>query len=143
MKRLLVLAALLTAPAAWAGNLDISHAWIRLIPGGGPSAAYLTLSNRGDAPVALVGAECAAYGKVMLHRSTESGGTSRMEHVDRLSVPPGGTRKLAPGGYHLMLMQPKDPPQVGDELAVTLHFADGTTLSVPFSVQPAYSQGPQ
>lgn len=143
MRKLLLLAALLAAGPALAGDIEVRDAWVRLIPGGGPSAAYLTLHNRGDEPAVLVGADCPAFGKVMLHRSVESGGTSRMEHVDRLAVPPGATRRLAPGGYHLMLMEPRDPPAVGGELTITLRLADGRALEVPFTVEPPYSQGPQ
>jgi len=143
MRKLLLLVALLATAPALAADVEVSGAWVRLIPGGGPSAGYLTLTNRGERPVALVDAECAAYGMVMIHRSVESGGTSRMEHVDRLTVAPGQSRELAPGGYHLMLMKPQDPPEVGDKLAITLRFADGQSLEVPFTVEPPYGQGPQ
>ena len=143
MRKLLVIAGLLATLPAAAAEVAVSGAWIRLIPGGGPSAGYATLANRGSEPAVLVGAECAAYAKVMLHKSVESGGTSRMEHVGRLTVPPGDTRALAPGGYHLMLMKPEAPPEVGQKLEVTLRFADGTTRVVAFAVEPPYSQGPQ
>jgi len=143
MRKLLILAALLAAGPAFGGNVEVTGAWIRLVPGGGPSAGYLTLHNRGSGPVELVGAECAAYSKVMLHRSVEKGGTSRMEHVDGITVPPGGDRELAPGGYHLMLMKPQDPLEVGQEVGVTLRFADGLSMEIPFKVRPPYAQGPE
>ena len=143
MRTLLFAAALVLAPTAAAAEIAVTGAWVRLIPGGGPSAGYATIENRGSEPIALVGADCDAYGKVMLHRSVESGGTSRMEHVARLTVPPGKTERLAPGGHHLMLMAPEDPPKVGQKLAITLRFTDGTTREVAFAVKPPYSQGPQ
>jgi len=143
MRTLLLAAALALAPGTAAAEIAVTGAWVRLIPGGGPSAGYATIENRGSQPVALVGAACDAYGKVMLHRSVESGGTSRMEHVARVTVPPGESRHLAPGGHHLMLMEPEDPPKVGQELAITLRFADGTTTQAAFAVKPPYSQGPQ
>jgi hypothetical protein len=143
MRKLLLIAALAIAGHAHGADVEARDAWIRLIPGGGPSAGYLTLHNRGGTPATLVGADCAAYGMVMLHRSVESGGTSRMHHVEGVRVAPGKPRALAPGGYHLMLMKPKDPPEVGEELEITLRFADDTRVTVPFAVKPPYYQGPK
>lgn len=139
----MLLAALLIPGAALAAPVAIHDAWVRLVPGEGPSAGYLTLENRGDEPVELVAAESPRYGQIMLHESVESGGTSRMAHVEGIAIAPGESRRLAPGGHHLMLMEPQDPPEVGDSITLTLRFADGATMEAPFTVEPPYSQGPQ
>ncbi|MEP7112014.1 MAG: copper chaperone PCu(A)C [Ilumatobacteraceae bacterium] len=45
-----------------------------------------------------------------------------MRPVDRIIVPAGGTVALAPGGYHIMLMDLVQPLAVGSTMDVTLSF---------------------
>ena len=143
MRMVLLLAALLATGPTLAESVAVHDAWVRLIPGDGPSAGYGTLENRGSEPVELVAAESPRYGTISLHESVESGGTSRMAHVQGITVAPGEKRRLAPGGLHLMLMDPQDPPAIGGSMPITLRFADGATVKAAFTVEPPYSQGPQ
>jgi len=131
---ILVAAALLAASAA-ASELGIASPWIRLLPGGAPAGGYFTLRNGAQRPVELVGVSSTAYGSVMMHRTTEAGGMARMQPVDRIEVPAGGEVAFAPGGYHLMLMQPARNIAVGDRIPVTLEFADGRRLTREFDVR--------
>jgi len=62
---------------------------------------------------------------------------SRMTMVDALAIPAHGTQVLAPGGYHLMLMDAKQPVRPGDTVRITLKFDDGSTLPVDFIARPA------
>lgn len=141
MKRCAVLfAGLLVAGLAHAGattHVTASHAWIRVLPGALPASAYVVLRNDGAAPVALTGADTPAYGEAMLHESSSAGGMSRMRMVAALPIPAHGTQALAPGGYHLMLMDARHPVQPGDTVHVTLKFGDGSTLPVDFLARPA------
>jgi len=139
MARLISRLALFAAAAAlclpaFAGGAAVSDPWLRYIPGGAPSAGYFTLSNNGDRPLSLVGAECADFGMVMMHRTIERGGISTMRPVHEVTVAPGKTVSFAPGGYHLMLMRPKHPLRPGGRLPVMLRFADGSSLPVEFLV---------
>ena len=54
------------------------------------------------------------------------------ELVDGLALPAGETVSLAPGGYHVMLVDLAEPLAAGDEFDVTLDFAtaDDMTFSV-------------
>jgi len=117
------------------GAAQASDAWLRYIPGGAPAAGYFTLTNRGDKPLSLVGAESADFGMVLIHRTIERGGMSTMRPVHELAVAPGKSVEFAPGGYHLMLMRPKHPLRPGGRLPVTLRFADGSSLAVDFVVK--------
>jgi copper(I)-binding protein len=134
---LLVLAGTGSAHAAQADSVRVGHAWIRLLPGELPAGAYAVLQNAGDVPVALTGASSAAYGHVMLHRSTTEGGMARMAMVGQLDIPAHGQVTLAPGGYHLMLMHARRTLKPGDTVKVTLQFADGSRLDVDFLARPA------
>ena len=137
---LFALLALGLASAAHAGAADqvgATHAWIRVLPGALPAGGYVTLQNRGDAPVALTGARSTVYGEVMLHHSSTEGGMSRMAMVDSLPISAHGSVVLGPGGYHLMLMKPAAPVVPGDQVKLVLQFGDGSSLPVVFSARPA------
>jgi copper(I)-binding protein len=136
----LLLAGLLLAGNAYAADADhvrASHAWIRVLPGNLPAAGYVTLQNSGDHPVALRGASSTTYADVMLHQSSSTGGMNRMAMVNELAVPAHAEVKLAPGGYHLMLMQAVAPVKPGDKVRLTLTFSDGSTLPADFIARPA------
>ena len=50
-------------------------------------------------------------------------GVMTMRPLDKgLAIEPGKTVKLAPGGYHLMLMDLKNPLKQGDKVPLTLEF---------------------
>jgi len=131
---ILVAAAVLTASAA-AAELEIANPWIRYLPGGAPAGGYFSLRNRTQQPVELMGASSPAYGRVMMHRTTEAGGIARMQPVDRIAVPARGEVVFAPGGYHLMLAQPTRGVAVGDRIPVTLELSDGRRLTSEFDVR--------
>ncbi len=128
------LAAAMPAQASEPG-LGVSDAWMRLVVPSRPAAGYFTLSNTGRKDRILVGATSPACTSLMLHRSLHEGGQERMEMVDRLSVPAGGTVKFAPGSYHLMCMSPSAEVVSGRSVPVTLHFSDSGTLTVRFAVR--------
>ena len=115
----------------------MSDAWIRALPAHLPAAGYFTLKNLGTAEVSLTGAETPACGMLMLHKSTESGGMGSMEDVASVALAPGGTVKFAPGGYHLMCMDPTGAIKPGGTVAVTLKFSDGGSTTSNFAVRNA------
>ena len=140
MPRSLLLVALLIpglGSATEAQHVKASDAWIRLLPASLPAGGFVTLNNDGDQAVTLHSASSAAYGSVMLHKSSTDGGMGRMEMVDSLVVPAHGKAELSPGGYHLMMMNAPKPLAVGDKVVVTLVFGDGSSSQVGFVVRPA------
>jgi periplasmic copper chaperone A len=143
MKRrmlLLLLMALLPlhARAAQADQIKASHAWIRLLPANLPAGGYVTLDNQGASAATLVSAQSTTYASVMLHQSTtDQTGNNTMHMLDRLVIPAHAQVALAPAGYHLMLQQGAHALKPGDTIDVTLNFADGSHLQVPFLIRPA------
>lgn len=123
--------------ATEAQHVKISGAWIRLLPANLPAGGFVTLQNDSDQTVTLRSASSAAYGSVMLHKSSTEGGMGRMEMVDSLAVPAHGKAELSPGGYHLMMMNAPKPLAVGDKVVVTLVFGDGSSSQVGFVVRAA------
>ena len=129
--------AMSAASATSAQQIRVSHAWLRILPGALPAGGYATLHNDGDQPAALTGARSAVYAQVMLHESSTAGGTNRMHMAEAMSVPARGSAALTPGGFHLMLEQPRQAVKPGDVVRLTLTFADGSTRDVDFSARPA------
>ncbi len=97
-----------------------------------PAAGYFTLVNPAPTPLVLTGATSPSCASIMLHMSAERGGLSTMTMTPSVAVPPGGTLRFAPGGHHLMCLSPSATP--GGTATVTLDFADGEHVAVPFRV---------
>jgi copper(I)-binding protein len=118
-------------------GLSVEDPWMRALPNHLPAAGYFRIDNTGKTPAVLVGAASPACGHLMLHRTVTEGGTGRMEMVDRVEVPAGGSLSFAPGGYHLMCMMPTAAVTPGHRVPVTLTFDGGSTLDVQFDVRNA------
>ena len=72
---------------------------------------------------------------VELHRSVIANGVSTMRPAGDQVIPAGGMLRIAPGGLHLMLMQPKRELKIGDTVRFRLRFADGSALDVEAKVR--------
>jgi len=62
-------------------------------------------------------------------------GAMTMREVDGVDVPAGGTVELAPGGFHVMLLDLVAPLEAGDSFPIELTFASGATQSVTAEVR--------
>ncbi len=124
-------------------SVQASDAWIRWLPANIPSGAYLTLTNSGRTPEVLVGASSPDFGAVSFHQTRTMNGSTEMSAVDRLTVAAQGSLRFAPGGYHIMLMQPTRTLQPGDRVPITLRFADASSLLVSFEVRSAGAAAPE
>jgi periplasmic copper chaperone A len=123
--------------APMAAGIQVKDAWIRWLPANVPSAGYMTVINTGTVAGVLVSAASPDFGQVSFHESLTKNGMSEMVAVSTLTVKPRSNLRFSPGGYHMMLMQPKRPLQPGDRVLITLQFADGQSLEVPFEVRGA------
>lgn len=138
MKRWFEIAFLLfmTLPAAaQPASLVVSDGWFRSLPGKLPAAGYFNVRSNSSTAVAITGAEAQGCAALMLHQSTDTGGMSRMAMVGSVVVPPGGTVKFAPGGYHLMCTSPT--LKIGGRVPVTLHLSNGGSIVTAFQVRGA------
>jgi len=126
--------------AAAGEGLTIANPWMRFIIAARPAAGYFTLNNGTDKAVSLTAAASPACGKIMLHHSVQQNGQDMMVMVKSISVPAHGELKFAPGGYHLMCMQPAKTMKPGTTVPVTLSFADGSAMKADFPVRGMNSQ---
>ena len=127
-----------------AGDLVITQAWSRATPGGAKIAGgFLTIENKGAAPDRLVSGSADIVGKVEIHEMAMNNGVMTMRPLDKgLAIEPGKTVKLAPGGYHLMLMDLKQPLKQGDKVPLTLDFEKAGKVALSLDVQGVGAQGP-
>ena len=125
--------------ASTAPGIVVSDAWVRATEGTvDPSmtGAFMVLSNQGDAEAELVGAGADVARMVQLHEMVMDGDKMMMQEVPGgIPIPAGGEQQLKPGGYHVMLMGLTRQLKVGDQVTVTLTFADGTTQQVTAPVK--------
>jgi copper(I)-binding protein len=127
-----------------AGDLVIMQAWSRATPGGAKvGGGYLTIENKGSTPDRLIGGSAEVAGKVQIHEMAMNNGVMTMRPLDKgLVIEPGKTVRLAPGGYHLMLLELKGPLKQGDKVPLTLEFEKAGKVSLSLDVQGVGAQGP-
>jgi copper(I)-binding protein len=127
-----------------AGDLVITQAWSRATPGGAKiGGGYLTIENKGPVADRLIGGSGDVAGKVEVHEMAMNNGVMTMRPLDKgLTIEPGKTVKLAPGGYHLMLFDLKSPLKQGDKVPLTLEFEKAGKVKLSLDVQGVGAQGP-
>jgi hypothetical protein len=124
------------APAQ-AAPFEVTDGWFRALPGKLPAGGYFTAFNGTGRELAIVGASSDACGMLMLHQSTNKGGMSGMDMLDRVIVPAGGTVHFAPGGYHLMCENPTPKMKIGGRVGVLLKLSNGDAIAAGFDVRNA------
>ena len=135
IRAIAVAVVLFCATSATAQDMSISKAYIPLTPlGVRAHAAYLTLSTTGGKNRSLIGVAAQGYGTAHLHQSKEMNGVAAMSALHQLEIAAGHTVVLAPGGLHIMLMQPATPKVVGASVLLTLHFANGKSITTQATV---------
>jgi copper(I)-binding protein len=126
MSRTLLLLTLLLPASAFA-DLDISDARIKNLPPTVPvRAGYMTIHNPEPVAVTIVSVRSDAFASVEIHQSLMKDGMMHMQPVGALTIGAGASLQLAPGGLHLMMMQPVEPTHPGDEIEIFLQLDNGT-----------------
>lgn len=115
-------------------TIEISEAWVRLQPPSSPmTAAYMKIENIGASADALISASCDCAKAVELHVMSEKDGMMSMRRVERFDIAAGATKKLEPGGAHLMIMGLTKPLSTEKAIRFELVFegAGKREISVP------------
>lgn len=133
----IVLSATAHAADVVKGDLVISGAWSRATPAGAPvGGGYLTITNKGTSAERLVSFATDLAGQPEIHEMKEESGVMKMRPLKAgLAIPPGATVKLAPGGYHLMLLKLKKPLVAGERFKATLVFEKAGPVEVEFEIR--------
>ena len=124
-------------------SVVVEKAWARATPGESRTGGvFMTLVEKGTAPDKLVRAATPLAGKVELHTSTTEDGIMKMRPVTAITVEPGKPTELKPGGYHVMLMDLKQPLKEGDSFPLTLSFEKAGEVAVTVKVEKAGAMTP-
>ncbi|MFT4074745.1 MAG: copper chaperone PCu(A)C [Asticcacaulis sp.] len=128
-----------------AQSLNLTDYAMRAALGNNPNtAAYVTITNKGNTDDRLISASCNCATTTTLHTMTMNGSTMEMaEAKDGFVIRSGDTLVFAPGGNHIMLENLTQRPKAGDTVDVTLVFekAGPITLSMPVSNTPLAKAG--
>jgi copper(I)-binding protein len=121
MKKLLSLLLMAALPAL--AQVTVGEPWVRAtVAAQKATGAFMTLTS--VQPVKLVGVSSPAAGAVEVHEMKMVDDMMKMRQMQSLDLPAGQPVKLAPGGYHLMLLELKQPLKDGDKVPLTLEFED-------------------
>jgi len=124
------------AGSAYAQSVKVTEAWIRgTVQGQNATGAFMELTSKSNAR--LVNASSPAAKTVEVHNMKVEGGVMKMYPVDGVDLPAGKTVKLAPGGYHVMLMGLNTPLQAGRSIPLKLTFelADKKRETIELNVE--------
>ncbi len=106
-----------TAPASQSQPLPrVEGAWVRsAVPGQHATGAFMKITA--PRPMQLVGVATPVAGVAEVHEMKMEGDVMKMRAVPALDLPAGRAVELKPGGYHLMLMELKQPLEAGSTRA--------------------------
>ena len=140
VKRLVVVMLLVTPFTALA-ELSIQQGYVRGLPPGQPTtAAFMRLVNTGDKDIVVTGAASSDARTAEIHSHKHHHGMMSMEKVDQVVVPANGEFVLAPGQYHLMLINLTAPLREGDQVQIRLLNGDAELTSAILPVRSVLNE---
>lgn len=132
LKCLLSLSLMTVSAALYAQDIysqdmvNIKDAWVRAsAPGQNVGAAYMTLLSTKN--VSLIRVESNVTKSVEIHSMSMQNGVMKMRMLEKLVLGANKPYKLAPGGFHLMLFDLKQPLAEGQQVEFELTFKSGNT----------------
>ncbi len=120
VSRIAITATLLVAGAAHA-QVTVQDAWVRAtVPQQKATGAFMRLTAAQDAR--LVSASSPVAGVTEVHEMKLVDNVMKMRPLPALDLPAGQAVELKPGGYHIMLLDLKQPVAQGSTVPLTLVF---------------------
>lgn len=114
----------------------VEQGWIRAAPPkAGVLAGYARLLEPCGRMAVVVAVQSDAFAGVQMHETRVDKGVSTMRELTRAVVPARGALSFAPGGNHLMLMQPRRALPVGAHVRIAFMLADGRRVAGDFVVR--------
>jgi hypothetical protein len=92
------------------------------LPGQTAGVAYFSLTNSAATAVTLRRVTSPQFARVEMHTTLMDGGLAHMTALDSLTIAERSDMAFAPGGPHLMLMEPVTALSVGDVVTLEFHF---------------------
>jgi hypothetical protein len=116
--------------------LRVGHAWVFVpLPGRAATVAYLDIENVSPRPVTLETVSSPAFARAELHETTIVDGIASMHSLASVVLKPRSQTKFAPGGKHIMLIDPVQGLLPGATILLELHFDRSGLLLVEAEVR--------
>lgn len=116
-----VLFCLAAGPAL--AQVAVDTPWVRgTVEGQKATGAFMDLKS--DKNLQLLSASSPAAKVVEIHAMEMKDGVMKMYALPKLALPAGQTVRLAPGGYHIMLIDLVEPLKNGQTVPITLTLED-------------------
>lgn len=102
------------------------------------TACFGDVTNNGDSAVTITGWKSTAFddgARFEIHEVVDG----KMQAKEKITIEPGATYQLAPGGEHFMVLDAHTALEAGSKVAVVLELEDGSeyTVDLPVNEQPA------
>lgn len=124
-------------PVAPEAGLAVVKAYVTKSRVADAAALYAIIENRTSSAETLIAVDAPAA-RTELHETVREGEGAGMRMgmrpVARVRVPAGGVVRLAPGGHHVMLMQPALDWVPGDTVTAVFRFESGSVRTVQAQV---------
>ena len=105
------------------GPVQVQGAWVRATVAGQKSTgAFMRITAR--SATRLVGVSSPVAGVAEVHEMKMNGDVMTMREVPSIDLPAGKAVEFKSGGYHIMLMDLKQPLPPGSTVPLTLRFRD-------------------
>jgi len=117
-------------------SLSMTNYAMRAALGNNPNtAAYVTITNKGNTDDRLISVACECATTTTLHTMKMNGATMEMaEAKDGFVIRSGDTLVFKPGGNHIMLENLTHRPVEGETVNVTLVFEKAGPVTLPMLV---------
>jgi copper(I)-binding protein len=137
----LMIAAMSLLASGWIAHsgeaaLEVGEAWVPVTDKvGSDIPLLLTVHNGADAGDALLRVRCPVANFSERHTTDRGEGAPAMRTIRSIPIAAGGATVLKPDGYHIMLLQTRQPLAAGDRFTCSIDFQKAGTIEAEVSVK--------
>lgn len=115
--------------------ISVENAYIRsLIPGSSVTSLYMSIENKGEKTVTLLGATSKISPRIEIHQHSMSEGMMRMRQIDSIDIKAKQRIFLQPSGLHLMFFDVKNSLRTKKNIELTLNFLNRASVIIQVPV---------
>lgn len=133
---ILLLSILLSSCVSTSKEIQIKDPYVREVPPNQTiSASFMTIKNNTGSDIALLKVTSNIAKSIELHEHIHNNGLMQMRQVSKIIIPANGSKKLQPGGFHIMLFGLQRKIKAGEKVHLILEFDNGKKEKVSASVK--------
>jgi periplasmic copper chaperone A len=114
----------------FAPQIKIENAWLRAASKGTNSALYFDIKNLMDKDDELLNVSSDIAKVVQIHETYRQGENMGMRRVELIVIKSKSIFKLAPGGFHVMVIRLREELKAGDRKNFLLTFRNSGKIKV-------------